>query len=74
MLYDKETKKLLISLNIDGVEVAYAEAVAIRQWPPMLHDFERDYGLILHSVNLWLTLVDRNPNTEKSTIWDKTKS
>lgn len=70
VIYDKQTKEIIVSLYINGVEVATTEEpISAERLSPK--DIKKDFSLILSDVAAWLSVVDKNPNFEKSTVWER---
>lgn len=70
VVYDKQSREIMISLHINGVEVLTTEEpVPVENILPK--DIKKDLGIVMSDLSTWLSVVDRNPNFEKSTVWER---
>ncbi|AKM81779.1 MAG: hypothetical protein UT13_C0001G0821 [Candidatus Pacebacteria bacterium GW2011_GWF2_38_9] len=69
VIYDRQNKEIIISLYINGMEVATTEAISVEKFS--LNEIREDLGLVLSDVSAWLSVVDNNSNFEKSTVWER---
>jgi len=69
VIYDRQNKEIIISLYINGMEVAITEAISVEKLS--INDIKKDLGLVLSDVEAWISVVDNNSSFEKSTVWER---
>lgn len=69
VIYDRQNKEIIISLYINGMEVATTESISVEKFS--LSEIKEDLGLVLSDVSAWISVVDNNSSFEKSTVWER---
>jgi len=70
VIYDKQSREIMVSLFINGVEIASTEnPISAERISPK--NIKKDFGLIISDIDAWLTVVDNNSSFEKSTVWQR---
>lgn len=70
VVYDTEAKEILFSVYLNSIEIIYFETPK-GQWFTSENDLKEKLGSFISDVNFWLATIDKNPDFNRSVVWER---